>query len=130
MIDLSRSIWHKYFAQKTGLMSLLKNKSINAKMLVGVFFVFVISFNIKVSQISLDDFTETNSRSLLANIPTGIADLTLCIFLPRFKKRTCRFLLVSVIFITISLLACKAKIENNQLKTITIIFSVLTRYLT
>lgn len=107
MIDLSRSVWHKYFIPKISLISLLKNKSIRIKMVLGMFFLFVITFNIKSSQISLDYYTETNFRSLLVYIPTVLADLTLCIFLPKFKQRTCRYLLTSTIFLTIALLACK-----------------------
>lgn len=130
MIDLSRSIWHKYTVCKTDLISLLKNRNINTKMLIGLFFLFMISFNIKISQISLDDYTETNLRSLLANIPTVMADVTLCIFLPKFKKRTSKYLLLSVIILTIAQLACRQKIDFDQLKNITIVFSVVTRYLT
>lgn len=54
IIDLSKSFWHRNIHSKTGLFSLLRRSPINVKMLLGFFFLFIISFNIKISQISLD----------------------------------------------------------------------------
>ncbi len=54
LIDLSKSYWHKYVYPSTSFLSLLRRNKINAKMLVGFFFIFLVAFNIRVSQTSID----------------------------------------------------------------------------
>lgn len=107
MIDLSKSFWHREIVPKLNIFYLFNRKPINVKMVLGFFNMFVIMLNVKVSQVSLDFYTATHLRSLLVNVPTAIADLTLCIVLLSVKNRTCRFMYLGIILLIISLLACK-----------------------
>lgn len=67
---------------------------------------FAIYFNIKMAQISLDSYTNTYSRSILINIPTALADMTLCFFLVRFQHRTCKNIFLSIVWLLGMLLVC------------------------
>lgn len=40
--------------RSTGVIGLLKNREIGGKMVIGFFFVFLVTFNTRLSQISLD----------------------------------------------------------------------------
>lgn len=107
MIDLSRSFWLKTLIPNTSLLALLRRKPVNIKMVLGLFFTFIASFNIKISQVSLDDYTSTTFRSVLVNVTTALADLTLCIALIRIQNRACRPMNIGIILLIISLLACQ-----------------------
>ena len=107
MIDLSKSFWHKEIIPKINIVRIFKKRNLNVKVILGFFYMFVIVFNVKVSQVSLDFYTSTNFRSILVNVPTALADLTLCFVLLRIKHRTCMFMFMSIILLIISLLACK-----------------------
>jgi hypothetical protein len=67
---------------------------------------FAIYFNIKMAQISLDSYTNAYRRSILINIPTALADMTLCIFLVRFQHRTCKNIFLGIIWLLSILLLC------------------------
>lgn len=130
LIDLSKSYWHRYVYPSTSFLSLLKRSKVNVKMIVGFFFIFLVVFNIRISQISLDKYTSTEYRSLLVNIPTAIADLTLCVFLLKMKTRSCRVMNILIILLLISLLACgEANISNDANKIVRITHAVAIRYL-
>lgn len=130
MIDLSKSFWHKEIVPKLNILHLFKKKPINVKMILGFFNMFVILLNVRVSQISLDFYTSTHLRSLLVNVPTAIADLTLCIVLLNIKNRTCRYMYLGIILLIISLLACKEMDWNeNTIRVLAILHAVGIRYL-
>jgi len=107
MIDLSRSLWHKSVIPDTRLFTLLKNKSLSCKLILGLCFMFVTTFNVKLSQVSLDYYTSTFYRSILVNVTTAAADLSLCLALIKIKNKTCRPMSIAIILLTISLLACR-----------------------
>ena len=106
MIDLSLSFWRKIQLPKTDIISLLKTKGLKMKILIGMFSLFTAIFNIKVAQISLDYYTSTSIRSVLVNVTTTLADLTLCALLPKIKNRTSKYLNIITVFTLISFLAC------------------------
>ena len=54
LIDLSKSYWHRYAYPKTGFFGLLRRRTTNAKLVFGFLFVFLVTFNTRLSQISLD----------------------------------------------------------------------------
>lgn len=87
-------------------MSLIFRRSVNLKLLLGFLFMYAIFFNIKMAQISLDSYTNTYSRSILINIPTALADMTLCIFLVRFQHRTCKNIFLGIVWLLGMLLIC------------------------
>jgi mannose/fructose/N-acetylgalactosamine-specific phosphotransferase system component IID len=130
MIDLSKSLWHKNIVPETSFISLLKRNTINAKLILGAAFMFVAIFNVKLSQVSLDFYTSTTYRSILVNVSTALADLTLCFALMKLKNKSCRPMSILIILLIISLLACKEMdFSEEAMKTITIVHSVLIRYL-
>lgn len=59
LIDLSKSYWHKSGFPSTGFVALLRREKIGMKIVMGFFFIFMVTFNIRISQISLDTYTET-----------------------------------------------------------------------
>lgn len=67
---------------------------------------FAVSFNIKMAQISLDSYTNTYRRSILINIPTALADITLCLFLVRFQHRTCKNIFLGIVWLLGMLILC------------------------
>lgn len=130
MIDLSKSFWHREIVPKLNIFYLFNRKPINVKMVLGFFNMFVIMLNVKVSQVSLDFYTATHLRSLLVNVPTAIADLTLCIVLLSVKNRTCRFMYLGIILLIISLLACKQMDwSEDTIRVLAILHAVGIRYL-
>lgn len=76
------------------------------KIFLGFVFMFAIYFNIKMAQVSLDSYTNAYHRSILINIPTALADMTLCIFLVRFQHRTCRSIFIGIMWLLGMLLVC------------------------
>lgn len=130
MIDLSRTLWHKNIIPDSSFIALLKRGSINAKLILGAAFMFVTIFNVKLSQVSLDFYTSTMYRSLLVNVTTAVADLTLCFALMKFKNKSCRPMSILIVLLSISLLACnEMDFNEDAMRTITIVHSVLIRYL-
>lgn len=130
MIDLSKSFWRKIQMPKTDIISLFKYKKINVKLIVGAFSFFTAIFNIKAAQISLDEFTATSVRSVLVNVTTTIADITLCLVLPQLKTRTTKYMSILSLVALGSFLAFSHFWDNHpQEKPITIVHAVVIRYL-
>ena len=75
-------------------MSLLKSSHLTLKLFIGTFFMFSIYCTVKLSQISLDPYTLPHIRSIIINVPTALADITLCLFLNKIMKRTCRYMFI------------------------------------
>lgn len=83
-----------------------------------------------MAQISLDNYTSTSKRSILINIPTALADLTLCIFLVRFQNRTCKNIFIGIIWLLGILLLChKLQLCREVLGVIVVSHSMMIRYL-
>ena len=102
------------------------------KLLTGTFFMFTIYMTIKVSQISLDPFTDTHSRSIMINIGTAAADLTLCIFLDKFKGKTTKFLFVgNCLMIIVMIVSSSLDVDNTNtpFNIVQEVISVAMRYL-
>lgn len=83
-----------------------------------------------MAQISLDNYTNTYSRSILINIPTALADLTLCFFLVRFQHRTCKNIFLGIIWLLSMLLVCHyIGLCREVMSIIVIMHSMIIRYL-
>jgi hypothetical protein len=79
---------------------------VNTKILLGFLFMFAVEFNVKMAQISLDSYTSTYRRSILISIPTALADITLCLFLVRFRHRTCKSIFLGIEWLLGMLILC------------------------
>ena len=91
---------------------------------------FAIVFNMKMAQVSLDSYTNTYSRSILINIPTALADMTLCIFLVRFQHRTCKNIFLAIIWLLSILLVChQIGLCHEVMGIIVVTHSMIIRYL-
>lgn len=65
---------------------------------------FTIYFTIKLAQVSLDPYTDVFDRSIYMDVPTALADVSLCLFLLRFKKRSCRVMLFANCLLIVGLI--------------------------